>query len=80
MMVFTLNNSHPYGTGFYVRSTNDSVAYGQTPTGKQLLSIMKHYRTLGYDAIGIGNGSMDALTYTDTPSSNVYDNTMHKYV
>jgi len=80
MMVFTLNNTHPYGTGFYARSITDSAAYGQTPTGKQLLCIMNHYRSLGYDAIAIGNGSMDALTYTDTHSTGVYDNAKHKYV
>ncbi len=83
MMILTLNNSYRPTLGFYVRSTTDSVAYEQTPTGYQLIDIMNHYRALGYDAIGIGNGSMDALTYCSTIpalTSNIYNTQEHKYI
>ena len=85
MMILTLNNFYRPNIGFYVRDLHNSAAYehGQHPTGHQLMDIMDHYRTLGYDAIGIGNGSMDALTYCSTipaPTSNIYDIQEHKYI
>jgi len=79
MLIITLNNCYRPTIGFYVRDLHNSAAYEQ---GYQLRDIEEHYRNLGYDAIGIGNGSIDALTYCSRPAmtSNVYDIQGHAYL